>query len=93
MKKTALFVLMLTPLLSSQAIADSNYSDSQIRKILIQQSMSSYSGNCPCPYNSMRNGRQCGGRSAYSRPSGSAPLCYEQDVSKQMVEAYRRSLH
>jgi hypothetical protein len=24
----------------------------------------------------MRNGRACGGRSAYSRPGGAAPLCY-----------------
>lgn len=35
-------------------------SDSEIRQLLIQQSISSYSGSCPCPYNVMRNGRRCG---------------------------------
>lgn len=30
---------------------------------------------CACPDDSMRNGRACGGRSAYSRPGGASPLC------------------
>jgi len=34
-------------------------SDSEIRKQLIQESISSYSGNCPCPYNLARNGNRC----------------------------------
>ncbi|WP_460429638.1 hypothetical protein [Aquaspirillum soli] len=64
-------------------------SDEQIRKILIQQSIDAYPGNCPCPYNTMRNGRSCGGRSAYNRRGGYAPLCYNEDVTKSMVQAYR----
>ncbi|BAZ18416.1 hypothetical protein NIES4071_103010 (plasmid) [Calothrix sp. NIES-4071] len=36
----------------------------------------SISGSCECPYDTDRRGRRCGGRSAYSRPGGSAPACY-----------------
>ncbi len=65
-------------------------SDAEIKKILIQQSIHSYSGACPCPYNVMRNGRRCGGNSAYSKPGGAEPLCYESDVTDEMVERYRK---
>lgn len=37
---------------------------------------SPYVGRCECPYDVMRNGRSCGGRSAYSRPGGAQPRCY-----------------
>lgn len=65
--------------------------DARIREILIEQSISSYAGNCPCPYNTARNGSRCGGRSAYSRPGGASPLCYPDDVTDAMVRRYRRS--
>jgi len=58
---------------------------------IIRQSIASYSGQCPCPYNVMRNGSSCGGRSAYSRPGGAAPLCYPRDVSEGEVQAWRRA--
>lgn len=35
-----------------------------------------YVGTCDCPYDRMRNGSVCGGRSAYSRPGGRNPQCY-----------------
>lgn len=35
-----------------------------------------YVGRCDCPYDLMRNGRRCGGNSAYSRPGGRDPVCY-----------------
>lgn len=66
-------------------------SDAQIRQILINESIAAYSGNCPCPYSTMRNGRACGGRSAYSRPGGESPLCYPKDVTAEMVQAYREA--
>ncbi|RWK45425.1 MAG: SH3 domain-containing protein, partial [Mesorhizobium sp.] len=31
-------------------------------------------GRCDCPYDLMRNGRLCGGRSAYSKPGGRSPV-------------------
>jgi hypothetical protein len=66
-------------------------SDAAIKQAIIRESIASYPGNCPCPYNSARNGSSCGGRSAYSRAGGYSPLCYASDVSKADVEAYRRS--
>lgn len=33
-------------------------------------------GSCQCPYDLDSRGRECGGRSAYSRPGGSSPVCY-----------------
>lgn len=37
------------------------------------------SGSCDCPYDTDSAGRRCGGRSAYSRPGGSQPVCYFED--------------
>lgn len=65
-------------------------SDDEIKKALIRESISRYSGSCPCPYSTDRGGRRCGGRSAYSRPGGASPLCYASDVSESAVAAYRQ---
>lgn len=64
-------------------------SDAEIKRLLIEESISDYPGNCPCPYNTARNGSSCGRRSAYSRPGGAAPLCYPSDVTDEMVATYR----
>lgn len=64
--------------------------DSEIRKQMIVESISRYSGNCPCPYNSARNGSRCGRRSAWSRPGGASPLCYATDISDEMLASYVR---
>ena len=63
--------------------------DSEIREIMIKNSIASYPGNCPCPYSLMKNGRRCGGRSAYSRPGGHSPICYKKDITEKMIEEYR----
>ena len=65
--------------------------DNEIKGYLVAQSVASYSGNCPCPYNFDRAGRSCGRRSAYSRPGGKSPLCYERDVSDAEVQGARAS--
>lgn len=65
--------------------------DAQVRKILIQESIDAYPGNCPCPYSVARDGSICGGRSAWSRRGGNAPLCYFPDVTAEMVRQYRYS--
>lgn len=55
---------------------------------IIAFSIQTYSGRCPCPYNTMRNGRRCGGNSAYSRPGGRSPICYPEDVTNAMIEQW-----
>lgn len=87
-------VMRLTAILGVAAMAlappaPAKMTDSQVRQRIIQQSIDSYPGNCPCPYNSDRTGRSCGGRSAYSRAGGYAPKCYAADVSAAEVRAYR----
>ncbi|MCZ4072808.1 SH3 domain-containing protein [Agrobacterium sp. LMR679] len=56
---------------------------------IIAESLANYPGTCACPYNTDRRGRRCGNRSAYSKPGGYAPICFAQDVTKSMIEAYR----
>lgn len=74
---------------STQATAK-QISPSEIKKIIISDSIESYPGNCPCPYNTDRAGRRCGKRSAYSRAGGYSPMCYDSDISDEMVESYRK---
>ncbi len=66
-------------------------SDQEIRRLLIERAIANYPGNCPCPYNSARNGSRCGGRSAWSKKGGYAPLCYEEDVTDAMVKEFRKT--
>jgi hypothetical protein len=64
-----------------------------IAAIIVQVSRDQYHAGgrpCACPDDAMRNGRACGGRSAYSRPGGAAPLCYPSDVTAMMIESYRQ---
>ena len=87
--KSAIFfalglALAVTPALAFQ-------SDAQVKQRIIRELIASYPGPCPCPYSVMRNGRSCGGRSAYSRPGGYAPICYPADVSQAEVQAWRRA--
>jgi len=70
--------------LTPQAAAQT---EAQVKQRLIRESIASYPSSCPCPYSIDRGGRRCGGRSAYSRPGGYAPLCYPSDVTPAMVRA------
>jgi hypothetical protein len=68
----------------------SDKTDAEIRQEIITESIARYRGNCPCPYNVDRAGRRCGARSAYSRPGGASPICYDKDVTQRMVDDYRK---
>ncbi|MCG8154784.1 hypothetical protein JMY81_03380 [Brenneria goodwinii] len=65
-------------------------SDEQVKELIIQESISSYPGRCPCPCNVARNGSQCGKRSAWSRAGGYAPICYKSEISTQMMAEWRQ---
>jgi hypothetical protein len=79
-------VFFVFGLYSPQVLAET---DEQIKQKLIQHSIEQYPGNCPCPYNTDRAGRRCGGRSAYNRAGGYSPLCYPNDVTQKMVDQYK----
>lgn len=87
MKNTILALFLLIPLGS---FASSKTDIERAKKQMIQQSIASYSGSCPCPYNTARNGSNCGRRSAYSKPGGASPLCYPQDISDQEAMDFLR---
>lgn len=57
---------------------------------IINRSIRNYSGACPCPYNTMRSGRRCGGNSAYSKPGGRSPVCFASDVTEAMIASFRQ---
>lgn len=87
MKYFVVPLFALAVLISAQAAS----SDAEIRQAIIRESISNYPGPCACPYNVMRNGRSCGRRSAYSKPGGYSPICYEADVTQDMVRQYRKT--
>ena len=90
MKNLALFSMLFLLLIATSAYAQTSGSDSEIKQALIQQSIIAYPGKCACPYQSASNGSRCGKRSAYSRIGGYEVLCYENDVTDDMVEQYRQ---
>ena len=76
------------------ALQPTQLSDEQVRSAIVQESVRAYLATghpCACPFNSARAGHACGGRSAYSRPGGAAPLCYPSDVSAGKVADWRRA--
>ncbi|PYR96713.1 MAG: hypothetical protein DMG16_27020 [Acidobacteria bacterium] len=56
----------------------------EIRQEIIKQS------SCPCPYSADGTGRMCGWWSAYDKPGGASPLCFQKDVTTKMVIDYRK---
>lgn len=85
-------VLTLLALAGSNVFGAANeaLTDEQVKQRVIQESINSYSGNCPCPYNSASNGSRCGGRSAHSRAGGARPICYEEEVTDEMIKKWRQ---
>jgi hypothetical protein len=83
-------IFIICFLFSLSVEAKERLSNAEIVQQIIRDSIASYPGNCPCPYNSTRNGSACGRRSAYSKPGGYAPICYPNDVSTEMIQNYRK---
>jgi len=68
--------------------------DAAIVALIIAASVAAYKSMgrpCACPSDVMRNGRPCGGRSAWSKAGGARPLCLPSDVTAGMISAYRAS--
>ena len=74
------------------AAGQSALSDSQVRERIIAESVATYPGRCPCPWNRASNGSKCGGRSAWSKPGGRNPICYPEEVTPDMIAEWRASL-
>jgi hypothetical protein len=83
-----IIAFLVTLLTATAALAA--MSDQQVKQAIIQESIASYPGPCACPYNLAHNGSMCGRRSAYSRPGGYAPICYESQITPEMIRTYRQ---
>jgi hypothetical protein len=84
------FVAALTLLCAFNVFAkETRLTDAVIVQRIIEDSIAAYPKNCACPYNTASNGSRCGKRSAYNRAGGYAPLCFKEDVSREMVQEYR----
>jgi hypothetical protein len=66
-----------------------------IAAMLVDESRKAYYATgrpCACPDDVMRNGRRCGGNSAYSRPGGAQPYCHVSDVPLSAIESRQSRL-
>lgn len=91
MKRILLLALLSVGFAASakEQVPDARLVDEQVKQQIIQESIDSYPGNCPCPYNLARNGSRCGKRSAWSRAGGYAPICYKEEITDEMVSEWR----
>ena len=92
-KRILLLALLSIGLAASakEQVLDARLVDEQVKQQIIQESIESYPGNFPCPYNYARNGSRCGKRSAWSRAGGYAPICYKEEITDEMVSEWRGS--
>lgn len=80
---------------TSFASALQGMNDEEIRKAIIQDSVSQYEkahgkSSCPCPYSLDKNDEKCGFNSAYfQNPEETKPLCYNKDIPEHAVDDYR----
>ena len=66
--------------------------DAVVAAMIIAASISAYKASgrpCACPDDMMRNGRRCGGNSAWARAGGAKPLCFISDITASMINAFR----
>lgn len=66
--------------------------DAAVVLLIIAGSIAAYKAMgrpCACPDDLMRNGRRCGGNSAWARSGGYKPLCFPNDVTPAMIQIYR----
>ncbi|OTW35800.1 hypothetical protein CAP57_06530 [Enterobacter kobei] len=64
-------------------------SDAQVKDKIIAESIADYPGVCACPFNQARNGSSCGRRSAWSKAGGYSPICYQNEVTAEMIKEWR----
>ena len=79
-------MLIILCLASAPALADPF--DGGIRKGLIEHFIAAHPV-CACPYSTAVDGKYCGATSAWARPGASVPVCYDEDITPEMLAEYR----
>ena len=64
--------------------------DELARELIVRDSVASYSGQCPCPYNNDAKDTPCGARSAWSKSGGKKLICFSHEVTDEMLREYRK---
>ena len=62
-----------------------------LRDLLLDNSVASYPGYCPCPYSRNVDGFECGVEAAYYKPGGFRIKCYPQNLKGQDYIFYRKN--
>ncbi len=88
MGRRTVAALVLIALLPSATVVAQHWSDDDIRKRIIEDSIARFGGDCPCPYSYAWNGRQCASNSAYMRHEPEL-YCYPQDEPPHLIRQYR----
>ena len=79
-------------ILCINGFAETQFTDTQIKQQIIDESIATYHGNCPCPYHTAKNGSRCGQRSAYARRGQAQLICYPSDITVKMLDEYKQKI-
>lgn len=82
-----MYALVVSLMITASSV--SLAADKEIKQLIIQESVEQYPGNCPCPYFTDTRGRKCGKRSAWSKKGGYSPICYEEEITQDMINKYK----
>lgn len=86
MWKNLLTLLLLCPCL----VWGSDLTEDLIKDRIIKESVKQYSGQCVCPYYLKDNGSYCVEESIYFQMDRKGPICYRDDITKNMLEKYKK---
>lgn len=95
MKVNWLLLLISISCLSVICYALKSMTDDEIKKMLIDGSVSEFEASkgkfsCPCPYSRDSNGNDCGQNSAYFKAlDEEKPKCYPEDLRNYEVNDFR----
>jgi hypothetical protein len=95
MKRIARFAILVLALgtalgQTKAAKTDAAKTDAEIKQDIIKDSIASYNGSCPCPYNKDRAGKSLRSKECVQQARWACPLCYDKDVTQKMVDEYRK---
>ena len=83
-----IITLLFTALTATAALAA--MTDDEVKEAIIKESIAKSPVPCPCPFSLTQNGKECGGQSAFLHPGEYEPICYDAQITQEMIRAYRR---
>lgn len=84
-----LIILLCLPLILVNCSSE-NSEHSAVKKRMLLEHQAQYQGSCPCPQSFGKNRVRCGDDSVYTKNDGKSPLCYESDITDEMLAEYMK---